>query len=344
MHAQLSQRDPTVADFLDYLRFERGLSPNTVAAYGHDLDALAGFLAERGSSARERRRPPTWTPTSTVPAATGRPTSVARRMAAVRGLYRFLVREERLAADPRRACTRRAAAGRCPRCSAWRRSRRSWPRRAAGAARPARPGDDRAALRMRAARLASWSACARRDVDPEGGLVRCLGKGSKERVVPLGGHALAALEQLRQRRAPAAAARPAPRRAVRQRPWPPAHAAGPAPHPAPLRREAAGIRRPVSAHVFRHSFATHLVRAGADLRSVQEMLGHADVSTTQVYTHVTVEHLREVFLMSHPRARRPAGARSRGPTRRRGSPGVGFTEAGPPPGDIAADESKGGEE
>jgi integrase/recombinase XerD len=342
MHAQLSQRDRTVAEFLDSLRFERGLSPNTVSAYGHDLDALAGFLAERGSS-------PASASTADVDAyfdcvgGDGRPTSVARRMAAVRGFYRFLMREERLAADP-------SAHLRSPRRG------RPLPKvlsvaevesilaqvRAAGAAGQR----DLAMIELlygcglRASELVGLREA---DIDPEGGLVRCLGKGNKERVVPLGSHAVAALEKyvsdgrrslLRGRRLDElfvnARGRPLTRQGLH--------------HILHQYVEAAGIRRPVSAHVFRHSFATHLVRAGADLRSVQEMLGHADVSTTQVYTHVTVEHLREVFLMSHPRARRPAGARVARARETPGLPGVGFTEAGPPPGDIAADESKGGEE
>jgi integrase/recombinase XerD len=301
-------RDRAIAEFVDYVRFERGLSPNTVAAYGHDLDALAAFVAGRGRSASTAA-------TADVDAyfdgagGDGRPTSVARRMAAVRGLYRFLMREERLAADP-------AAHLRSPRRG------RPLPKvlsvaevesilaqvRAAGAAGQR----DLAMIELLygcGLRASELVGLRETDVDPEGGLVRCLGKGSKERVVPLGSYAVAALEKyvndgrrslLRGRRLDElfvnARGRPLTRQGLH--------------YILHSYVEAAGIRRPVSAHVFRHSFATHLVRAGADLRSVQEMLGHADVSTTQVYTHVTAEHLREVFLMSHPRARRPAFARS----------------------------------
>jgi integrase/recombinase XerD len=321
MHAQRPPRDRTVADYLDFLRYERGLSANTVAAYGRDLDALSAFLAQRG-------RAPLDAAAADVdayfdgPGGDGRATSVARRMAAVRGLYRFLVREERLAADP-------AAHLRSPRRG------RPLPKvlsvaeveailaqvRAAGAAGQR----DLAMIELlygcglRASELVGLREA---DVDLEGGLLRCLGKGGKERVVPLGSHAVAATERyindgrrslLRGRRLGElfvnAHGRPLTRRGLHYI----------------LRRYvlAAGISRPVSAHVFRHSFATHLVRAGADLRSVQEMLGHADVSTTQVYTHVTVEHLREVFLMSHPRARRPAGA----PTREVATGGAGASTA-----------------
>jgi integrase/recombinase XerD len=302
MHAQLSQRDRTVAEFLDSLRFERGLSPNTVSAYGHDLDALAGFLAERGSS-------PASASTADVDAyfdcvgGDGRPTSVARRMAAVRGFYRFLMREERLAADP-------SAHLRSPRRG------RPLPKvlsvaevesilaqvRAAGAAGQR----DLAMIELLygcGLRASELVGLCEADVDPEGGLVRCLGKGSKERVVPLGSYAVAALEKyvndgrrslLRGRRLDELFVNARGRPLTRQGLHYILHGYV----------EAAGIRRPVSAHVFRHSFATHLVRAGADLRSVQEMLGHADVATTEVYTHVSSEHLREVFYSTHPRARR----------------------------------------
>jgi integrase/recombinase XerD len=145
------------------------------------------------------------------------------------------------------------------------------------------------------------------DVDVEGGLVRCVGKGDKERVVPMGGAAAAALGRyLRDGRRELLRGR---RRAELF-----LNARG-----GPLTRQGldyllrkilarADMRGQASAHTFRHSFATHLLAGGADLRSVQEMLGHASVATTQLYTHVTVEHLREVFLETHPRARRRKGS------------------------------------
>ena len=144
------------------------------------------------------------------------------------------------------------------------------------------------------------------DVDLEGGLVRCVGKGDKERVVPMGSAAAKAVSRyvsdgrrtlLKGRRRPElilnARGRPLTRQGVDYI----------------LRRvlRRADMLGAASAHTFRHSFATHLLAAGADLRSVQEMLGHANVATTQLYTHVTVDHLREVFLETHPRARRRRG-------------------------------------
>jgi integrase/recombinase XerD len=149
------------------------------------------------------------------------------------------------------------------------------------------------------------------DVDIEGGLVRCIGKGDKERVVPMGHAAGAAVERYERDG----------RRALlrgRRRTELILNARG-----GPLTRQGvdyiirkvlarADMLGQASAHTFRHSFATHLLAAGADLRSVQEMLGHANVATTQLYTHVTVEHLREVFLETHPRARRHTGGRPGG--------------------------------
>ena len=145
------------------------------------------------------------------------------------------------------------------------------------------------------------------DVDMEGGLVRCVGKGDKERIVPMGSAAAAALGRyLRDGRRTLQRGRRRPELFLNAR-------------GGPLTRQGldyllrrylrkAGLLGRASTHTFRHSFATHLLAGGADLRSVQEMLGHANVATTQLYTHVTVEHLREVFLETHPRARRKRGA------------------------------------
>jgi integrase/recombinase XerD len=303
------RRDPAVQDFLDYLRFERGMSECTIAAYAHDLDGLAAFLAAAGrapAAAGERQIDAYFD----GPGGDGAATSVARRMAAVRSFYRYLLREHGLAADP-------AARLRSPRRG------RPLPKvlsveeveailarvRAAGAAGQR----DLAMLELLygcGLRASELVGLCEADVDLEGGLVRCLGKGGKERVVPVGRHAVVAVGRY------VADGR---RRLLKGRRCDELFLNR---HGRPLTRQGldyvlrryvreAGIERPVSAHVLRHSFATHLVRSGADLRSVQEMLGHADVGTTQVYTHVTAEHLREVFLLSHPRARRRPAATAR---------------------------------
>lgn len=296
-------REPSlVTEYLDHLAFERGLSANSVAAYRRDLRDLAVFLRARGATA-DGAAAADLEAYFTGPGGRGAATSVARRSSAVRGFYRYLFNEGRIGSDPTRPV-------RPPK------RRRSLPRvlsveeiEAVLAAVRASGGEGQRDMAMiellygcglRVSELVGLHVA---DVDLEAGLLRCVGKGDKERVVPLGGYSTAAVRRylhegrrrvLRGRRRDElflnAHGRPLTRQGVDY----------------VLRRRvrAAGIERPVSAHTLRHSFATHLVRAGADLRSVQEMLGHAGVATTQVYTHVSAEHLREVFLESHPRARR----------------------------------------
>jgi integrase/recombinase XerD len=293
---------PEVREYLDHLSFERGMSPNTVAAYRRDLLAFAVAMEARGRGLSECARDDL-DAYFMGPGAAGAPASVARRAAAVRGLYRFLLREGRIAADPTGLVRRPKLGAGLPKVLSI--------EEVEAVLDAARAGHDHG--RRDTAMLELLYGCGLRvseliglrvaDVDLEAGLVRCIGKGDKERVVPIGGPAAAAVrdyvdgecrQELRGRRRDElflnAAGRPLTRQGVDY----------------VLRRLArsAGISRPVSAHVFRHSFATHLVRAGADLRSVQEMLGHATIATTQVYTHMNAEHLREVFLETHPRARR----------------------------------------
>jgi integrase/recombinase XerD len=295
--------DPVIVDYLDHLQFERGLSANTVAAYRRDLRDFAAFLRARGRgllTCDER------TAEDYFQSGGGAsPASAARRMAAVRGLYRYLTAEGALAQDPAVRLRTPKRGRTLPKVLAVEEVERILTRVRATDAGGQR---DLAMLELlygcglRASELITLREA---DLDLEGGLVRCLGKGGKERVVPMGGRAVEAL-----RRYVADGRRSLLRGRRRDELFLNAHGR-------PLTRQgldyivrrhvrAAGLERAVGAHVFRHSFATHLVRAGADLRSVQEMLGHADVATTQVYTHVTAEHLREVFLASHPRARRRA--------------------------------------
>jgi len=302
--------DPAVAEYLDQLVFERGLSANTVAAYRHDLGRFVAFLADRDATCLSCRESDV-TEFFHGSGGDGAPSSVARRLAALRGLFHYLVREERRADDP----SARLRPPRRPQSlpavlsvdEVERLLSRVVPSEALGQR-------DLALLELlygcglRASEVVSLTVA---DVDAEAGLVRCIGKGDKERVVPLGSYAAAAVARyardgrrrlLGERRRDELFLNARGGRLTRQG----LHYV--------LKRyvESLGLPANVSAHTLRHSFATHLLAAGADLRSVQEMLGHADVSTTQVYTHVTADHLREVFYETHPRARRRRAAAAPG--------------------------------
>jgi integrase/recombinase XerD len=301
-----------IDEFLSYSRYEKGLAGNTVAAYRRDLALWAAFCESRNiglaqataedlTDYLERLR------SGSPPAATSfAPSSVARMLVSVRTFYRFLVREEKISSDP----TARVGTPKKP---------RSIPK-----AIPLEdveslielPGDDLLGRRDRAILETLYGAGLRiselvgldvDDIDIDNGsvLVRS-GKGGKGRRVPIGREARRALSRylVRSRpelskRSPSGIAAAAVflnargGRLSRQGCWKILKAYA----------RAAGLEGRVSPHTLRHSFATHMLDAGADIRAVQELLGHASLATTQVYTLVTDSRLREVYLESHPRAR-----------------------------------------
>ncbi|MFT3831705.1 MAG: site-specific tyrosine recombinase XerD [Micropruina sp.] len=303
-----------IASFLDHLTVERGASSHTVAGYRRDLARYAGFLEVRGHddlgavaeadvaafSAALR------TGDAEHPGLAA--SSVARALSAVRSLHRFAV-EDGVAGD-------NPAAGVAP-PRAGRRLPKALSIDQVQALLDAPDTSTPAGLRDAALLELLYGTGARiteivsLDVDDVSGLthdpdaaLRLFGKGRKERVVPVGSYARAALDAwlvrgrpalLEQARGstPAVFVNSRGARLSRQTAW------------AVLRHHAAraGITAGIGPHTLRHSFATHLLDGGADVRVVQELLGHASVATTQIYTLVTVEHLREVFLTAHPRAR-----------------------------------------
>jgi integrase/recombinase XerD len=299
--------------YLDHLGVERGLSANTLAAYRRDLTRYLRFLAGRGRGA------PAEVVEDDVRAfvldlRTGQDgvgglaaSSTARVVAAVHGWHRFCVLEDLSPDDPSRAVKPPAQPRRLPKALSTADVERLL--EAASIGDGPVPLRDRALLELLYSTGARISEVVGLDVDDlhldaGGSWVRLLGKGSKERVVPVGSFAREAVEAyvVRSRPALAAAGRGGPAlflntrgaRLSRQSAW------------AVLRLAAqrAGIPRAddVSPHTLRHSFATHLLAGGADVRVVQELLGHASVTTTQIYTHVSVDTLREVYAAAHPRA------------------------------------------
>ena len=298
-----------VRGYLDHLVVERGLAANTLAAYRRDLRRYVAVLASRGVRsidavtepdvadflARLREGDADHPPLAAA--------SAARAVIAVRGLHRFALREGLATVDP--------AAGVRPPIPA-RRLPKAIPVADVEALLAAATRDDTPlALRDRAllellygtgARISEAVGLAVDDLDLTSGTVRLLGKGSKHRIVPVGSYAARALDDYLVRARPAlcAAGRGTPAVFLnarggalsRQSAW------------AILRdtAERAGLRH-VSPHTLRHSYATHLLDGGADVRVVQELLGHASITTTQVYTLVTVDRLREVYATAHPRAR-----------------------------------------
>jgi integrase/recombinase XerD len=312
-----------VARYLDHLTVERGLSPHTVAAYRRDLGRYLRFLGSRQVTAPDLvDEADVRSFVASVSASTHgddekpyRATSVARALSSVRSFHRHLLREGVTERDPASG----VAQPKLP---------RSLPHplsvgeveRLLEIPEPATPAGarDRAILELlygSGLRISELTGLDVDDVDLEDGSVRVLGKGGKEREVPLGRAGRTAVQDYLVRGRPAlATARTRGALFLNRR-------------GGRLSRQscdrmirrcamAAGIDRPVSLHTLRHSFATHLLEGGADVRVVQELLGHASVATTQVYTLVTREHLREVYYTSHPRARRAAavsvGASGRG--------------------------------
>jgi integrase/recombinase XerD len=286
--------------YLDYLVVERGLSPNTISAYRSDLNRLQKVL---GPNKRlERAGKEDLLDALNRMRVEGRaPRSVARWTVAVKGFFAYLLGEGVLTKDP-------AANLESPRV--WRALPKvlSFAEVEALLAAPAR--DDALGLRDAAMMEVLYATGLRvsellrlrlGDLHLDAGYLRCWGKGSKERVVPLGSEADATLQAYLANARPALLGR---RRTdylfvnlragaiSRQGFWKIIKKYG----------RKAGIRTPLSPHVVRHSFATHLLENGADLRAVQIMLGHADISTTQIYTHVNRERLRRLYEDFHPRA------------------------------------------
>ncbi|HEU5300616.1 MAG TPA: site-specific tyrosine recombinase XerD [Acidimicrobiia bacterium] len=305
--------DRALAEHATWLTVERGLRPNTLEAYRRDLRAYVAFLRSRGVSEPSEVDSAAVRDYLAVRSAAdddGRapaPATVARSLVALRSLHQFLVDEGMVAHDP----TEEVQAPRVP---------AGIPKALAEdevltllgsvEGREPRALRDRAMLEVLYAsgmRISELVGLDRADVDLEGNLVRVLGKGAKERIVPIGRPARAAVEDyLRSARPvlerPGAGARGAGDalflnarggRLTRQGCWSVVRSAG----------ARAGLGERVHPHVLRHSCATHLLDHGADIRMVQEVLGHASVSTTQVYTLVSAARLRAVYESAHPRAR-----------------------------------------
>jgi integrase/recombinase XerD len=298
--------------YLDHLAVERGLAANTLTSYRRDLRRYVEFLDERGLAdldqvdeqvvsaflMRLREGDDDHPPLSA--------TSAGRTVVAVRGFHRFCVADGLATADP-------AAGVRPP--SPARRLPKALPLadveailEAAGSAGTTLALRDRALLEVlygTGARISEAVGLDVDDVDRVDGTVVLRGKGGKERMVPVGTYALAAVDAYLTRARPELASVGTPERAgalflnarggrlSRQSAWTVLVKAA----------DRAGVTRDVSPHTLRHSFATHLLEGGADVRVVQELLGHASVTTTQIYTLVTVDNLREVFAVAHPRAR-----------------------------------------
>jgi integrase/recombinase XerD len=292
--------EPALRGYLDHLTVERGLAPNTLASYRRDLRRYLAHLAAAGVT-----EPPDVTEahvSSFLVALRegdeGHPplaaTSAGRAVVAVRGFHRFLLRDGVVTTDVARGIRPPPPPKRLPKAISVEEVTALL--EAAGADETPRAVRD-------GARISEAVGLDLDELDLEQGVVRLVGKGSKERVVPVGSYAREAVQAylVRARPALAAAGKGSPAlflnsrggRLSRQSAWTTLRAAA--------RR--AGVTREVSPHTLRHSFATHLLDGGADVRVVQELLGHASVTTTQVYTLVTVDRLREVYATAHPRAR-----------------------------------------
>ena len=301
----LDASDPTataeLTAFVDYIRVEKGLAANSIASYARDLEEFARFLRRRGRPVARVDREDIRNFLASLYRRGLSARSAARHLVSLRNFFKFLLKEGRLNSDPTEEID-------APKIG------QSLPKYLTAAEvdallqqpDPSTPAGlrDKAMLELLYAtgmRVSELIGQRWEDFEVNLGVVRCRGKGSKERLIPVGKSALRAVEDYVHRGRQALAARKdSPHlflnrlggRLSRVGFW------------KLLRRygRAAGISTPLTPHVVRHSFATHLLERGADLRSIQLMLGHSDISTTQIYTHVVKERLKQIYREHHPRA------------------------------------------
>ncbi len=294
--------DAAIDAYLSYVRVEKGLADNTVAAYGRDLSALAKSLAKQGLDDVNGVRAIHVT-THLVEMALAKVSvrTQARHLVAFRQLFRFLQKEKVVGDDPVKDIEMPRPTKTLPQFLDVNEVEVLLQQPDVRTPRGLRDKAMIEVLYATGLRVTELVTLPADGLDLERGFVLVRGKGSKERVVPLGQHALVAVDAyLREARPGFLAGSTSSSLFLR---------AG----AAPLTRQgfwkllkgyavSAGIKKPLSPHKLRHSFATHLVERGADLRAVQAMLGHAELSTTEIYTHVNRERLRQIYGTHHPRA------------------------------------------
>lgn len=291
--------------FIDYLAVERGLSRNTLEAYERDITIFLDFLKERGVTDLEASGAADVQAFMAAARRSGAAAStVFRRQVAIRGFYRFLAEERVIRTDPTAAMGTPKPGKKLPGALTAEEVERLLAAPSGSSPQAVR---DRAMLELLYAtgmRVSELLDLNLGSVHTGMGFVKALGKGSKERIIPIGRMAVSCLNDYLEGARGKLVKRGAPgdalfvnmrgERMTRQGFW------------KIVKKYAleAGIQSELSPHTLRHSFATHLLEGGADLRAVQEMLGHADISTTQIYTHVAKTRLKEVYDRTHPRAKR----------------------------------------
>ncbi|MCD6306563.1 MAG: site-specific tyrosine recombinase XerD [Deltaproteobacteria bacterium] len=291
--------DALIDQFINYLKLERGLADNTIEAYSRDLTGLVTFLEQKNLSPLRVSRDQIMAYLSSLKRSLSA-RSVARNISTIRSFFRFLASEGHIQENPARLLETPRLGLRLPEILS-----RDEVERLLSQPDPSIPAGsrDRAMLELLYAaglRVSELIGLKVLNINLESGYLRTVGKGAKERLAPIGGKAVAAVRDYLLNGRPLMIHGDNPphlflnfrgRPLTRQGFWKIIKAYG----------KAAGIQKEITPHTLRHSFASHLLEGGADLRAVQVMLGHEDISTTQIYTHVTRDRLRELHEKYHPR-------------------------------------------
>jgi len=293
--------DVLIDQFLNYLLVEKGLAQKTLEAYSRDIIRYRNFLAENKSTAFSEEDTPLILKHLILLRKSGLAArSRARHLVAIRGFYRFLVQEKILRNDPARLIDLPKSGLKLPHVLS--REEIELLLKAPDTDKPIGVRDAAMLELLYAAglRVSELINLKLHDINLEAGFVRIFGKGSRERIVPVGGHAIEKINtylktvrsrRLKQTTSPFLFIARAGKPMTRQGFWKLLSRYG----------MQAGLKKRISPHSLRHSFASHLLEGGADLRAVQIMLGHVDISTTQIYTHVTRDHLKKLHQKFHPR-------------------------------------------